>query len=264
MLTNTYIHIPGVGPGTEKKIWKCGITSWEDFLKNHNLIRCSRNRQRLLFSGIEESIEQLKSGNHIFFAKRIPPGFQWRAFRQFREKTAYVDIETTGLSCEYDRITMIGIYNGKETKTYVRGIDLEEAPAELAKYKQLITFNGARFDLPFIEHEFPGFFNHLHIDLMYPLKKLGYAGGLKKIECQLGLKRSEETEGISGLDAVRLWNKYKRGDDEALEILIRYNREDIENLEKLIEMTYPRMVENEMTMKDALIVTTSDSALFKS
>jgi len=250
MLTNTYIHIPGVGPGTEKKIWKSGIICWEDFLKNHNIFKCSKNRQRILFSGIEESVEQLNAGNHIFFAKRIPPAYHWRAFRQFREKTAYVDIETTGLSCEYDKITIIGIYNGKETKTYVRGINLEEAQGELVKYQQLVTFNGARFDIPFIEHEFPGFFNHLHIDLMYLLKKLGYGGGLKRIECQLGLKRSEETEGITGMDAVRLWNMYQRGNDEALEKLIKYNREDIENLEKLIEMTFPRIVEKEMMLKE--------------
>ncbi len=141
---------------------------------------------------------------------------------------------------------MIGIYNGKETKTYVSGINLEEASFELGKYKQLITFNGARFDLPFIEHEFNGTFNHLHIDLMYPLKKIGYSGGLKKIETMLGMTRSDETTGISGLDAVRLWNRYQRGNDEALETLIKYNTEDVVNLEKIIRVTHPRMIEGEL------------------
>ncbi len=246
MLKNTYIHIPGIGSSTERKIWECGVKNWEDFLKNHSVIKAAKTKQRILFSGVEESIEQLSAGNHVFFAHRLLPCHQWRAFRFFREKTAYVDIETTGLSPQYDRITMIGIHNGKETKTYIRGINLHEAPAELAKHKQLITFNGARFDLPFIEHEFPGFFNHLHIDLLYSLKKIGYSGGLKKIECSLGMKRSEETHGISGFDAVRLWNKYERGDDEALETLIKYNREDVENLKTIIEMTYPKMIEKEM------------------
>ncbi|MDD5473193.1 MAG: ribonuclease H-like domain-containing protein [Candidatus Methanoperedens sp.] len=247
MLNNTYIHIPNIGAATEQMIWGCGIKSWEDFLESHSMIKTAKTKKRLLLSGVQESIEQLSCSNHVFFARRLLPCHQWRAFRHFREKTACVDIETTGLSPQYDSITIIGVYNGKETKTYIRGINLHEAPAELAKYKQLITFNGARFDLPFIEHEFPGFFSHLHIDLLYPLKKLGYSGGLKKIERSLGLKRSEETEGISGLDAVRLWNRYERGDDEALEVLVKYNREDVENLEKLIEMTYPKMVEKEMS-----------------
>ncbi len=246
MLNNTYIHIPNIGASTERRIWNCGIRSWEDFLKNHNMIKLPRAKRRLLHSGVEESIEQLSSGNHIFFAKRIPANLQWRAYRHFKEKTAYVDIETTGLSLQNNKITMIGIYNGKETKTYIRGINLEEAPFELGNYKQLITFNGARFDFPFIEHEFSLTFNHLHIDLMYPLKKIGYSGGLKKIEVSLGLARSDETSGISGLDAVRLWNRYERGNSEALETLIKYNTEDVVNLEKIIQMTHPRMIEGEL------------------
>ena len=246
MLKNTYIHIPGIGSTTEHRIWKCGIKSWEDYLKNHNMIRLPRARQRSLLNGVEESIEQLSAGNHIFFARRLPPGLQWRAYRNFKEKTAYVDIETTGLSTQSDRITLIGIYNGKETKTYIRGIDLEEVPVELAKYKQLITFNGARFDCPFIEHEFPGSFNHLHVDLLYPLKKIGYCGGLKKIEGKLGIKRSEETASLTGFDAVRLWNRYERGNEESLDMLIKYNEEDVVNLEKIIRITHPRMIEKEM------------------
>ncbi len=246
MLKNTYIHIPNIGANTELRIWKCGIRSWEDYLNNHNMIKLPRTKNRILFSGVEESIEQLSSGNHIYFARRIPSNLQWRAYRHFKEKTAYVDIETTGLSPQNDRITMIGIYNGKETRTYIRGIDLDEAPAELVKYKQLITFNGARFDLPFIEREFPGTFNHIHIDLLYPLKKIGYNGGLKKIESLLGMRRSDETAGITGFDAVRLWNRYKHGNSEALETLIKYNSEDVVNLEKIIQMTHPKMIEHEL------------------
>jgi uncharacterized protein len=246
MLQNTYVHIPNIGATTELKIWKYGIKSWEDYLKNHNMIKLPRTKNRILLSGVEESMAQLSSGNHIYFARRIPTNLQWRAYRYFKEKTAYVDIETTGLSPQHDQITMIGIYNGKETKTYIRGIDLDEAPAELGKYQQLITFNGARFDLPFIEREFPGTCNHIHIDLLYPLKKIGYSGGLKKIESVLGMRRSDETSGITGFDAVRLWNRYERGNSESLETLIKYNTEDVVNLEKIILMTYQQMIDREM------------------
>ncbi len=249
MLKNTYIHIPGIGTTTEQRIWRSGIKSWEDFLENHNRIKVPETKKRLLFRGVEESIQQLSCGNHIYFSRKLAPCDQWRAYRHFKEETAYVDIETTGLSPDYSRITVIGIYNGKEMKTFIRGINLDVAREELSRYKQLVTFNGARFDLPFIQHEFPGFFDHLHIDLLYPLKKLGYSGGLKRIEHILGMSRSEETEGITGLDAVRLWNRYERGDDGALDILIRYNAEDVVNLEKILEMTYPRMIENELGRK---------------
>jgi uncharacterized protein YprB with RNaseH-like and TPR domain len=248
MLKNTYIHIPNIGSTTEYKIWKSGIKSWEDLLKNHDMIKLPRAKKRLLFSEVEESIEQLSSGNHTFFARRLAPCHHWRAYPEFRDKTAYVDIETTGLSPRDSSITIIGIYNGRETRTYIKGVNLEEAPEELARYKQLVTFNGARFDLPFIEREFPGLFNHLHLDLLYPLRKVGYTGGLKKIEHSLGVKRSDETEGLSGFDAVRLWNRYELGDEDALDILIKYNAEDVVNLERIIEMTYPKMVEKEMAI----------------
>ncbi|SNQ59211.1 ribonuclease H-like domain-containing protein [Candidatus Methanoperedens nitratireducens] len=246
MLRNTYIHIPGIGSTTERRIWESGIKSWEEYLENQDVVKIPRIKRKSLLPAVEESIEQLSEGNHLFFAYRLPASIQWRAYRHFIERTAYVDIETTGLSAGCDKITMIGVYNGKETKTYIRGINLEEAAAELAKYKQLITFNGARFDLPFIEHEFPGFFNHLHIDLLYPLKKIGYSGGLKKIEVKLGIARSDGTEGITGFDAVRLWNRYERGNEEALDLLVKYNQEDVVNLEKIIRLTYPVMMDREM------------------
>ena len=245
MLRNTYIHIPGIGVTTELQIWKSGIKDWEDFLNNHGLLRVPKTKKKLLFSGIEESIDQLSGGNHVFFANRLKPRDHWRAYRYFKEKTAFVDIETTGLSPQFDSITMVGIYDGKETKTFIKGIDLDEVPSEFAKYKQLVTFNGARFDLPFIEREFPGFFNHLHVDLLYPLKRSGHCGGLKKIERALGITRSKETEEITGFDAVRLWRRYERGDEEALDILIKYNKEDVVNLEKIIEIAYPTMVDME-------------------
>lgn len=243
MLNNTYIHVKGIGDTVERRIWESGIVDWEDFLENHHQVRIPIAKKRVLVTCIEESVEQLSSGNHVFFSNCIPSCHQWRAYRHFKGYTAYVDIETTGLSPYYHEITMIGIYDGKQAKIFIRGINLDDAVDELSKYKQLVTFNGARFDLPFIESEYPGFFNHLHTDLMYPLRRIGYSGGLKNIECMLGLKRSGDTQGISGFDAVRLWNKYERGDEKALELLVKYNTEDIMNLETIMELTYPVMVE---------------------
>ncbi|NIA09681.1 MAG: exonuclease, partial [Nitrospiraceae bacterium] len=42
----------------------------------------------------------------------------------------------------------------------------------------------------------------------------------------------------------RLWHEYERGSDDALELLLKYNREDIVNLETIIEMTHPEFVED--------------------
>jgi hypothetical protein len=79
---------------------------------------------------------------------------------------------------------------------------------------------------------------------MYPLRRIGFSGGLKKIEQMLGISRSEGTTGLSGFDAVRLWREYERGNNRSLDLLLEYNREDIVNLKTIIDMVYDRLVEN--------------------
>ena len=46
---------------------------------------------------------------------------------------------------------------------------------------------------------------------------------------QLGIPR--QLSDIGGWDAVKLWRKYRdRGDQKALELLLKYNEEDVLNL----------------------------------
>jgi hypothetical protein len=40
--------------------------------------------------------------SHIYFANNLQKKEHWRAYREFREKTIFLDIETTGLSTYYD------------------------------------------------------------------------------------------------------------------------------------------------------------------
>lgn len=245
MLNNTYIHIPGVGKGLEQKIWAQGIHTWEEFLEMEDRIPIPSSRKAIICEEIRKSSEHLAAKDHCFFSQCLPSAEHWRAYSLFSDSIAFVDIETTGLSRSRDRITIVGIYDGKESKIYIKDINLDEIVEELSKYRLLVTFNGARFDLPFIKSEFPGIeFKQLHIDLMYPLRRIGYSGGLKNIENLLGISRGDDTEGLTGFDAVRLWRQYERGDQEALDKLIKYNREDIVNLKTIIELTYPKMVEN--------------------
>lgn len=244
MLNNTYIHIPGVGKSLERKIWAQGIHTWEEFLEMGDRISIPSARKARICEGIKKSSEHLAAKDCYFFSQCLPSAEHWRAYPLFSDSVAFVDIETTGLSQHRDKITVVGIYDGRESKVYVRDINLDEIVEEFSKYRLLVSFNGARFDLPFIKSEFPEIeFKQLHIDLMYPLRRIGYSGGLKNIEKLLGISRSEDTEGMTGFDAVKLWKQYERGDREALDKLIKYNKEDIVNLKTIIELTYPKMVE---------------------
>ena len=77
-----------------------------------------------------------------------------------------------------------------------------------------------------------------HLDLRYILKSLGYSGGLKSCEKQMGIGRGD-LDGVDGFMAVLLWNHYqRRRDQRALETLLAYNIEDVLNLETLMVMAY--------------------------
>ncbi|MEW6378305.1 MAG: ribonuclease H-like domain-containing protein [bacterium] len=157
---------------------------------------------------------------------------------------AYLDIETTGLSPWEGSITVIGLYDGEQAKTFVQGDNLQAFTDEIERYKMIVTFNGARFDIPFIKQSLNARLDQINIDLMYPLKRLGYSGGLKAIEQTLGIFRPIEIGNIDGLEAVRLWFEYHRkGNQRALERLIKYNLEDTRNLKGLMELVYERLKE---------------------
>ena len=125
----------------------------------------------------------------------------------------------------------------------IYGKNLNEFIAYIDKYKLIVTFNGSAFDIPFLKKYFKDIaLEQAHIDLRFLLKRLGFKGGLKKIEKQFGLSRDEEVMTFTGYDAVRLWNKYKNsGDNSALDLLLKYNTEDIVNLEFLMNKSYNLM-----------------------
>jgi len=158
---------------------------------------------------------------------------------------AYLDIETTGLSCSYAEITVVGIYlgNGSEGRlaqlvgTEVTKDNLLET---LKGVNTIYTYNGSRFDLPFINGSLGIDLETMadHHDLMYDCWRCNLFGGFKAVEQQLGIPR--RLQGITGLDAVLLWQRYQNyGDRNSLDLLLEYNREDVVNLKVLREKLSP-------------------------
>ena len=146
-----------------------------------------------------------------------------------------------------DEITVIGLFDGLGVQSFVNGRNLDEFEAAVAQYDLVITFNGTCFDLPFIRRWFPGIsLPPAHIDLRFLLNRLGYRGGLKRIEKALDISRGHEIEGMNGFDAVRLWRAHTWGDRDALDTLIQYNTADIVNLQPLMELGYRKMKEKVM------------------
>jgi uncharacterized protein len=240
MLQKTFIHIPGFGENKEKFLWNNNINSWDDFLDNYKTISLPESTKFNLKCSIIKSKENLENNNHSYFSENLPISQHWRAYKTF-DKVCFLDIETTGLSKQRNKITTIGMYDGKESKVFIRHQNMDEFPEELAKYSTIISFNGRRFDIPFIKEKFPGIkIDHFHIDLCFLMRELGYTGGLKRIEKEIGIARGDDIEGVDGYEAVKLWYRYRKGDEEALKKLVAYNIADVENLQVMMDFAYEK------------------------
>ncbi len=243
MLEQTFIHIPGVGPKTERDLWQLGIRSWEDFTAIlRPPIPISTALRRRLEDYIPQSIEAVKNRDAGFFARLSHLGEAWRLFPEFASQCVFLDIETTGLSPVFDTVTVVGLFDGHRYEVFIDGQNLKDLPGRLKKYSVVVTFNGAGFDLRFLKLTFPDIeIPPIHIDLRWVTRRLGYRGGLKSIEKEFGIIRDESVEDIGGYDATVLWARYLRGDRTALQKLITYNTEDVVHLKAIMEMAYDRL-----------------------
>jgi uncharacterized protein YprB with RNaseH-like and TPR domain len=141
----------------------------------------------------------------------------------------YLDIETN-----YDgEITVLGLYAKsigmvQLVRPNIMGEDLLRA---LPKAERLYTYNGHCFDLPVIRNRIGIDLRERFdsVDLRFVCQRIGWKGGQKKVEQQLGIKR--KLPGLDGMAALWLWEQYWiENDSRALKTLLHYNREDVMNL----------------------------------
>jgi uncharacterized protein len=244
MLRNTFIHIPRIGCRTEQRLWRSGFVSWQDYLERCDSCSVPTPDSDVMLQYLEESGLALDAGDARHFETGLPSSECWRLYGDFRDRAAFLDIETTGLYPGANAITVIGVFDGQTAKAFVQGVNLEEFADEIKRYDLLVTFNGKRFDVPFIRSVFGDFPQRQgHLDLLYPLRGMGYRGGLKKVEVQLGIEREGALKQVDGYLAVLLWREYRRGNRTALDTLIRYNLEDVVNLQYLADIVYNKSVE---------------------
>jgi uncharacterized protein YprB with RNaseH-like and TPR domain/predicted nuclease with RNAse H fold len=232
-----------VGSKTEKSLWNEGITNWGKFLDSSSIAFKSLRSRPRVWKVIEESTRALEKQDVKFFSEFMPREAWWRLSSTFESKMVFLDIETTGLSNYYDEITLVGLYDGQRVETLIAGHNLKKLPDLLARYDIVVTFNGTLFDLPFLKTKLPSLrLPPIHIDLRYLLKRLGYSGGLKAIEHELGMRRSEKAQAVNGYLATVLWSRYKRGDLSALEQLVHYNVADVTNLQNLLRFARQQLM----------------------
>jgi uncharacterized protein YprB with RNaseH-like and TPR domain len=236
-IENSFIPAEGVGETTERRLWEAGVTTWADFDGD---VVGDRTAARI-HDFVDTARTRLHEGDTRYFRETFPSGTHWRCYEDFRDETCFLDIETTGLNQRRDDVTVVSCHRGGETTTLVADRDLTAGrlQRELDAAKLLVTFNGKRFDVPFLETAFDVSVEAPHVDLMYPCRRLGLTGGLKPIEREVGIDR--DRPDLSGEDAVRLWREYRRGDQAALETLVSYNRDDTVNMRTLMELVTDRL-----------------------
>ena len=247
MITNSFIFLERIGDKLEQNIWKNGICNWDSFLKRNSIKGLSRHRKLYYDRKILNARKALYNLNSSYFLDLLPQSEMWRLYNFFKEDSVFLDIETTGLSKNEDDITVFGLYDGINTKLMIKGInfDYHSLKKELQKYKLIVTFNGASFDLPFIEKRYPSLLPKIpNFDVKSVTERLGLKGGLKNIEKSLGIKRSDIVDKFYGGDALTLWRMYRAtGDDYYLNLLVEYNEYDIINLKIVAEHCVKKMKE---------------------
>ena len=243
MIESSFCLLSGVGLRTECRWWQRGMRTWEDFLSSDSVRGIKPHRKTVYDEELRRARAHRAQEDARYFAVHLPPQEQWRLYEWLRPRAVYLDIETNS----FGQITVVGLYGHGGFTSLVKGylLTMKRLCDELAQYDLLVTFNGASFDLPVLLATFPDLpLDQPHIDVCCLARRLGYRGGLKSIETQLGIVRSIELQGICGADAGRLWNRWRhRRDEEARETLLAYNEADCVNLQPLADLFYCRMVQ---------------------
>jgi uncharacterized protein YprB with RNaseH-like and TPR domain len=239
MIRSSFRLTPGVGAWLESRLWDAGVRRWADLPEGSLPVVGPKVGARLR-EAVDRAEEALAAGDAEALARMLPRAERWRLYAAFAGQTGFLDVETDGT----DRITAIGLLDADGPRLLLAGRDLGEFEAIVARWKLLATFNGQAFDVPVLRRAFPRWTPPLaHVDLCHLWRRLGHAGGLKALERAEGLHRPPHLDGLSGLDAVRLWQAWLDGDGAALRLLCEYNLYDAVHLRTLMDRGYNRMLE---------------------
>ncbi len=182
-------------------------------------------------------------------------------FSYFTEDTIAYDIETTGLSKKAHQIYMIGCsYRIKNSITIEQFF--AENPAEevtilesflkvASRYKRQMTFNGARFDTPFLISKCERYqldaspLSMEHFDIYKECTKLKHVLQLssckqKSIEEFLGIHRDDK---YNGGELISVYQTYCSAPDPmAMDLLKLHNSDDMKGMIRLLPiLTYQNL-----------------------
>ncbi len=139
-------------------------------------------------------------------------------------------------------IAVVGLYRPREglveCQQFVKGKNLTHGNLAdaLKGCKLLVTFSGKNFDVPMLNKRFSNVANGIPVFDLYLFAKLIGRGSssLKTFENTFDINRLYSHSNKKGV-ALRRWRRYLKGDAEALDKLLEYNKQDTVNLYFLAE-----------------------------
>ena len=71
MLTNTFIHAPGIGPATERSLWQQNVHSWSQYAAAGSSLRLPPRHRATLDRVIGDSLAALADERVDYFARSL-------------------------------------------------------------------------------------------------------------------------------------------------------------------------------------------------
>jgi hypothetical protein len=263
ILQNNF-QIFGASIKAESKYHGLGFETWEDILTKEYPSKKPPKAFLKLQELIPVAQQALQAHDYGVISKLLHKKFLWLLIPYFITNTAFLDIETTGLSPNYDEITTIAVYDGKQFYNFVRGENLDEFSSFIERFPCITTYYGSVFDIPFLQKAFQMEFPQIQFDLCFLLRRIGLSGGLKGVEQQVGLTRKDVAQ-LDGFAAVVLWKKYQQSKNRAyLDTLLAYNSMDVFTLEYLLPYAYNGLIHHHnFQLEELSIVKKEDSIPWK-
>jgi hypothetical protein len=242
MLNESFIFLPGVQARTEERLWQHGVRTWEDLCAAPSVPGVSSERLLFWKQRIRQAMTAARTDDGLLALSRLfGTRHNWRLYQYLLDNPRFLDIETSEYRTD---VTVVGVSDGEFYTALVKGknLSVRSLHQALAGASCIITFNGSCFDLPVLARAFPGGVPDTpHIDLRFVCAHAGLAGGLKRIERQLGIRRADALRDVDGADAILLWHQHRLGDETALSQLIDYNAADVLNLAPLADKVIPAL-----------------------
>ena len=171
------------------------------------------------------------------------------------EKIGFFDLEASNLDADYGQMlsycikdssvegeggVLSGVLNKRDIFDTEPGFAdkriVSQCVRDLQEFDKVVTFYGARFDLPFLRTramvcgvEFPNYGALNHKDLWFTVRgKFKLSSNRLENACRVLLGKSDKTR-IN----PRAWHGAIRGDEESLEYVLEHNIYDVLDLERL-------------------------------